>query len=89
MLLVIFSNVYFFSYNNTSLRHILTKHFQCSSKFYSSPLIDAVRVQLYNIASSPKALPAPIRPSTLLSFITSNSPSADTYKCAPVENTFF
>ena len=44
------------------------------------PLTDAVRVQLYKIASSPKARPAAIFPKALLSFNTSNSPSAENKK---------
>lgn len=47
------------------------------------PLMDAVLVQLYKMASSPNALHEPIFPRTLLSLITSNSPSAETNKCAP------
>lgn len=47
--------------------------------------MEAVLVQLYRIASSPKAFPGPILPRTLCSLITSNSPSAATYKWAPAK----
>lgn len=49
----------------------------------TSPLMEAVRVQLYRMASSPNALPGPILPNTFPSFMTSNSPSAETYKWEP------
>lgn len=45
--------------------------------------MEAVLVQLYNIASSPKAFPGPMWPSTLSSLITSKSPLAETNKCTP------
>ncbi|XP_046812061.1 A-agglutinin anchorage subunit [Lucilia cuprina] len=48
-----------------------------------STLMEAVLVQLYNIANSPKAFPGPMIPNILPFFSTSNSPSAETYKCAP------
>jgi hypothetical protein len=51
----------------------------------TSPLMDAVRVQLYKMASSPNALPGPILPNTFSSFMTSNSPSAETYKWEPAK----
>lgn len=47
------------------------------------PLIEAVRLQLYKIASSPKALPDANVPKVLPFTWISNSPSADTYKWFP------
>lgn len=52
-------------------------------KYLHPPLMDAVRRQLYKMASSPKAFPAGSVPRTLSFTIISNSPSADTNKWLP------
>ena len=62
---------------NINRRRFIFRVFFFLSLF--SPLIDAVRVQLYNIANSPNTRPGPIVVKTLLCLLTSTVPSVNEY----------